>query len=477
MQQYRVNYPLLIGLIVGGVICSGAVYGVWKFQLSRTSGWLIGEADRAAEAGDLRKARAYYGQYLSIQNQDDKVRFKYANTMLDVTNQDDVTIEDFTQAARFLESLLRNSEHNTKPEAKALRRRLVELYGRNSIKNYSTALEHLDLLLADDPKNTELQALCAKYLIGAKDIPKATEYSYQLIGYDPKENKFDAKKASAPHEVEVYANLAGIVRGKDNQPEFADRILDQMIEANPKSAEAYVQRGRLHTAWGNADAARADAEKAYQLKPDDVDVLLFMADAASQNENYEKAREYVDKAKKLHPEETRIYQASALLDVKDKQYDKALAQIDEGIKNVSGSKKMELLFFKVELQIPQGDIKGARQTIGDLRGIRNLNNDIIDYFEARLLMAEGNWFAASEAFNKLRPKVAAFGPQRVMEVDYSLGLCYERLGRPDVALDQYELVLQQDPENAPAAGWHSACQCSARHRLEGQRQRQLAERC
>ena len=61
-------------------------------------------------------------------------------------------------------------------------------------------------------------------------------------------------------------------------------------------------------------------------------------------------------------------------------------------------------------------------------------------------MAEGNWFAASEAFNKIRSKVAAFGSQRVMEVDYSFGLCYERLGRPHAAFYQYELVLQQDPE-------------------------------
>ena len=44
MQQYRVNYSLLIGLAIGAVVCSGAVYGLWRFQIERKSGWLIGEA-------------------------------------------------------------------------------------------------------------------------------------------------------------------------------------------------------------------------------------------------------------------------------------------------------------------------------------------------------------------------------------------------------------------------------------------------
>ena len=46
MQQYRVNYPLLIGLIVGTLVTSGAVFGLWKFQMERKSGWLIGEAKK-----------------------------------------------------------------------------------------------------------------------------------------------------------------------------------------------------------------------------------------------------------------------------------------------------------------------------------------------------------------------------------------------------------------------------------------------
>ncbi len=450
MQQYRVNFPLLIGLVVGTMICSGAVYGVWRFQIERKSGILLSEAEKSAAAGEIRDARDHYGQYLSIHPEDSAARFKYANTLIDVTEKEDATAEDLGLAARVLETTLRNRDLGDQPEAKELRRRLIELYGRDSVRNFGAGLEHLDLSLASDPNEPELQALRAKYLARSGNLDEAIKYSSQLIGYDPQENKFDIKKATAPHVAEVYSSLAAIVRSKENKPELAERIIDQMVEVNPKSAEAYVQRGRLHSAWGNPDGARADAEKAYQLKPEDTEALLFIAETASVDEEFDKAREYIDKAKKLHPDEVRIYRAAALLEMKDKHYDKAMAQIEEGIKNVSGPKTMELLFFKAELQIPQLDVKGARQTIGDLQKLRNLRPDVIDYFEARILLAEGKWQDASEALNKLRSKVVDFGRERVMEVDYSLGLCYERLGKPDLARDQYELVVQQDPQNEPA---------------------------
>ena len=134
-----------------------------------------------------------------------------------------------------------------------------------------------------------MQALRAKYLARSGNLDEALKYSYQLVGYDPRENKFDIKKATAPNEAEVYSSLAGIVRSKESQPELAERIIDQMVEVNPKSAEAFVLRGRLHNAWGNPDGARADAEKAYQLKPEDTDVLLFIADTASRDEQFEKS--------------------------------------------------------------------------------------------------------------------------------------------------------------------------------------------
>lgn len=464
MQQYRVNFPLLIGLIVGTLVTSGAVFGLWKFQMERKSGWLIGEAKKAREAGKVRDAARFYRQYLSIHRDDIPSKLDYANTLLDVTQSEDATTLDFRDAFQVLEMQLRNPVIAETPESKDVRRRLIELYGRDSIKNYQSALDHLSLLLEADQANPKLQAQRASLLAKSQNLDEALKYSYRLIGYDPLTDKFDAKKATAPNEPQVYATVATILRGKENKPELADRILDRMVEVNPKSTEAYIQRGRLRSmpGWGsNLESARADADKAYQLKPDEIDVLMFVQDIAARDEHYDKASEYIEKAKKLYPKEVRVYQAGAALEMRqfssakkseDKKlhYDKGLAQIDEGLKNVTGTKALELLFFKAELQIPTQDIKGARATIRQLGEQRSLRPEILDYFEARILLAEGKWFQAAAALNRIRSQMADFGRDRVIEVDYDLGLCYERLGRYDLAKEKYEAVLQQESQNEPA---------------------------
>jgi cellulose synthase operon protein C len=457
MQQYRVNYSLLIGLIVGTLVCSGGVYGLWRFQIERKSSFLANEARRAKESGDIRKAVEFYNHYLSIQKDDVPTKIEFANAELDLTEADDVTMAEASDAVRVLETMLRNPEFVADAGSKEVRKRLIKLYGRNS-QSAATALEHLKLLLEADPDDAELQAQRAMYLARTGNYEEAVKYSNQLIGYDPKTDKFDGKKAT--HDAEVYATLASIVRTKNDNPELAERIADQMVEANPKSAKAYIQRGQLRLQWNNADGAKADAAQALQLEPDNLDALLFAVDGAAKDEKYDKAQEYVDKAKKLYPDEARVYQVAAVLEMqqqakapaeeKQAHYDKALAQLDEGIKKLPQGKAIQLLLVKAEIQLPAQDVKGARQTIRELQANKNLRPEFIEYLEARILLAEGKWFQASEALNKIRPIMADFGKEKAMEVDYSLALCYERLGRLDMAKAQYEAVLTQDPTNAPA---------------------------
>lgn len=466
MQQYRVNYPLLIGLVVGTLVCSGAVFGLWKFQMEHKSGWLISEAKKAEDeakkshdAKKLKDATELYSQYLSIHPEDIEARVALANAEIDLTEHDDATREDIGTALRVLESTLRDEQVIALPEAKALRRRLIGLYGRDGINNFVPALDHINLLLESDPQNAELQALRATYLARSGNVEEASKYAKQLIGYDPKTDKFDSKKASLPNDPQVYATLATIVRTKENKAGLAERIMDRAVEVNPKSADAYVQRGQLRAAWGNADGARADAEQALKLKPESTDVLLFMSDVSAENKDYEKARQYLDQAKKLHPEDVQMYQKSALLEVREQvatkgdskaHYEKAMADIEEGLSKVSGTKQMQMLFFKAKLQLPANDVAGTKETVEKLKKLKNLRPEIIDYFEARILLAEGKWQPASEAFTKLRSKIGDFGKDTVAEVDYSLGLCYEHLGKPDLAKDKYETVLQTDPQNEPA---------------------------
>lgn len=450
MQEYRINYTLLIGLIVGTLVCSGAIYGLHKFQNSRQSGWLIAEAEKSIAEKNYRNAVQYYQQYITIHPDDLDTKIKYANTYLDLVDQDDVTPEDYGGMMQSLETMLRNATIAAAPEAKAVRRRLIDFYAKENIHNYTGALDHLNLLIEREPNDVDLQVRRATFLAKSGNIDDATKYAYKLVGYDSKKDDFDVKKAIAPNATEVYFTLAGTLRAKSNNPTLAGKVANQMVTANPKDAAAYVYRGRLLAAWGDAEGSKADAQKAFQLKPEDTDVLLLVTEIAAQDKNYDKAREYLAAAKKLHPKESRIYQRAASLEMQQNKLDKALAELDAGAKAAGGSAATNLLFLKARLQIEANELKGARQTIEDLQQSRKLVPEVMEYFDALFLVAEGKWYPAVEALNKLRPRMGPFGKEMATEIDFDLALCYERLGRFEQAKQFYDQIVQQNPQNAPA---------------------------
>jgi tetratricopeptide (TPR) repeat protein len=450
MQHYRFNYPLFIGLVVGTLVCSVGVYGIWRFQIGRKSGWLLNEAAKANEAKNYREASRYYAQYLTIHPRDPDVRIKYAVANADVSALRDVTGPEFSNAVRVLESTVSGKLGDT-PEAQKLRRRLAELYGSDNIRRYQDAMEHLGYLLEANPKDPDLQALKATYLARSGSVDEAVRYSYTLIGYDPKTDEFDAKKATAPNHIEVYRNLAAVLNNSQRNPDLAARVMDQVVEVNPKSHEAYLARASFHLAAESIEEARADAETAYELDPKNANVLLFLTDLASRDEDYEMAGEHLAAGRKLHPNDARFYTVAASVQMKQEKYEEAIKELEEGLKVIKGDDAIQLMAFKLGLQIDQKKLKEARETIEEMQNkIANIRPEIIEYYEARIMLVEERWHPAAAALNKLRPKIAEMGGNRTIEVDFHLGLCYEQLGMHDMAREAYQLVLQQDPKNEPA---------------------------
>jgi tetratricopeptide (TPR) repeat protein len=464
MQQYRVNYPLLIGLLVGTLVCSGAVFAIWKFQIERKSGWLISEADKAREEGNVRRAAELYGQYLSIQWEND-VRLKFAQASADLSEQDDVTLQEFSLAWQTLEQIVRDPELSSLPETNKLRRRLVEMYAL--MRRYPDALEHVEYLLELDPSDAKLQTQKAAYLVAAGDHEKATDSYHKLVGYDPASRTFDAAKATAPHDTQIYVDFARLVRARKNDRAFANKIMDQLVAANPESAAAYLARGQHLTTPEEPTAGKADIDKAYELKPEDPDVIVAKAlqdaqvvleeakeaDKEPEAADFDPSLALLEKGKKLDAENVRFYQAAAEIEIKRRDYDAALAQIDEGLEKIDSKKSAILLLSKADLQIQADDLKGVDKTIEDMK--RNgFRPEFTDFYLARKKLAEKNWYQAANDLNRLRPRVADdpnSWPLNLVDIDFYLGLSYENQGKRDLAKDQYQLVLDADPENAAAS--------------------------
>lgn len=441
MQQYRLNYPLLIGLIVGSVFATGAVYLIHKYQVNRNADVLMTSAAEYESQGKHQEAADAYGNYLSIRPDDDAARVKYANAWADVTMDDDVSPEDFSRGVMVLEETVRNV-----PDEKALQRRLVDLYVR--IQRYQDAVDHLNYMLEKSPDDAELQAMRAENLVRAGTGREALTAALKLIGYDEKTDAFDVQKATAPHIASAYLTAANQARSQSHQSELADRIMDQAVKVNPDSAEAYLARGQYCLAVDQGEKGARDIEKAYKLKPDDADVLLAMAGLAETQKKNDLAVEYLKTGKAKYPDDPRFYQSLGGLAMQKEDYKTALEVVNEGLNAVPGHKGQGLLFFKADLQFLANDIPGVRETMEAMRKAR-FRPELIDFEDARIMLVQGKWNDASKSLQRLRSKLGDMGGL-TSQMDVQLGVCYERLGQIDLAAEAYDLVLQQDPTNQRA---------------------------
>jgi heme/copper-type cytochrome/quinol oxidase subunit 2 len=55
MQRYRVNYVLLIALVVGFVVFGVGMFFLWRYQVDRNATRLLARADAAEAEGDYEQ--------------------------------------------------------------------------------------------------------------------------------------------------------------------------------------------------------------------------------------------------------------------------------------------------------------------------------------------------------------------------------------------------------------------------------------
>ena len=76
MQRYRVNYVLLIALVVGSFAFAGAAYGLWKFQVDRNADRLLAKADAAAASGEVQQVFESLAQYVQLRPKETDARIR-----------------------------------------------------------------------------------------------------------------------------------------------------------------------------------------------------------------------------------------------------------------------------------------------------------------------------------------------------------------------------------------------------------------
>jgi tetratricopeptide (TPR) repeat protein len=475
----KINAKLLLGLLIGSLVCTGAVFGVHHFQYRRIADSLLWQARRAEEQGQVKRQAKYLQRYLEFNPKDlaEKAHLAqlWAGDAFAGSNRERL------KAVNLLDQVLTRGED--RPE---LRRLLVKVALEMQV--LKMARTHLEKLLPWQQLQPTLAAAPAPNIKTDPEHGEAEGYWGELLEAEGKKTQAIAccrlAVRHAPRLQANYVRLAQLLREqkeidlgqqRKNQHE-ADQTLDELVQNNPLSHEAYLARWRYRRDFGliNLKDAPADGQvtlkdaandvaQALQRAPESVDALLaaadlerlegqvaFSEDAAAQDkekrliEHRDKALAYLNHGLKLHARGGRLaatdmtqfrllwHKANLLLD-DIKRLDTA-ADGAELAKDAAGQRATW--------------VAEVAQAIDQIRKTRG-SPAAADYLKARLLLQDHRWAEAVTLFEQVRPALGT-QPDLASQINLYLGQCYEQLEEPGQMFNAYERLAQSEPNSVVA---------------------------
>lgn len=426
-----VNLRFLILLIVAAVALSGGVWALHRHQMHSMAATLLERSEQARRDGDLERAVEHLRGYRQLVPEDVKALGRLAY-MLDQAAE---TPRQRFAALSLFEELLRREQDT--PE---IRRKLVDLsmtFGR-----FGDAIAHLQVLLNATPQDSELYLLLGRCHEGNRNPAQAAADYEAAIRFNPR-------------AFEAYERLVDLLRNQLDRRSDADRVLGRMIAANPQSFDAYLLRARTHQTDGRIRDALLDARRAWQLAPDEPDVLVLAADLVASERGGSEAQTYLQ-ADEIYerlqaaveelPSDVRLHRALANLDLADGRTGSAEQHLRHGLEQDANDTSLRWLLADVLIERQEYD--AARAEIAELRR-RKAADALIGYLESRLSLVQGDWLAARKGFELTRAGNAGDAMFK-SAVNLYLARCYRELGQFELESDAFRRALQHQPGSVEA---------------------------
>lgn len=420
MRRLNLKFLVAIVLVIG--LLGAGVFAMRGYRVERLAESLLKQAEEFEYAGKREGVEYALKSYLTLRPEDTKVLARYGRLL----DQHAETPEQRLQAMLMLEQVLRRD-----PDEDELRRRVVQIAMSGEIQRFSDARHHLEVLVGDDPKDSEALALLGRSWEASEEWHKAVERYEQAIEHDP-------------GQIDAYVGLARVHREHLDDPERADAVMDELIDSNLENVEAYLERARYRDTLERDDDARVDVARARELSPDDADVLLESARLAP---GPDEARSYLEHGLAVHPQDERMYRFLADVEARAGRVEQAIDALEGGVETHPES--IELRYSLAELLIQDGQFDEAEKRIADLRKVENIRTELLDYLAAQVSVGLGRWVEATETLERVTARVRD-EPELVSSAFNLLGRSYLELGNPDQGIAAYRRSLNASPPNISA---------------------------
>lgn len=430
--RHKINWPLAIAVPTVLVLFVVGVHLLHGYQIKRTADVMLKQADLAGEEGDLEQQIRFHTHYINYVPEDNEAFAAWAMLIAEKAEQE-ADPRGYVRAYFILEQAWRRN-----PDNMEILRRLADYSMR--IGRFTDAVDHLNRLIQKFPEDDDLEVKLGRCYMAVERYRDAMTRFERVVGENP--NNLDA-----------YVELVRLLVGPVDDRDRAEVVINQMVEANPKSAQAYLERARFLQSQEENDAAKRDLDRAIELSPDDRNILITAARLAIDAGEKEEAREHLRRAQRLYPDDDRVLQTLAILNITEGKREQAIKELQKAAKGKAADPQSILPL--ADLQLQEGDLAAVRKTIGTMREAGYLPQ-IIQFYEARVQIAERKWREAMYTLERLRPLVAGKA-QFSNHVDLFLGYCYEQLNLPDLQLDVFQRLVSSNPEMLPARrGYASA---------------------
>lgn len=459
----RINFKLLLILLIGIGMAGGGLYALRKLQISRNAEGKFALAKERLAEGKTAEAMDLLGQYVALRPGDHEAFAEYSKLLLARASVPGARRSDIDRAFGALEAAVRR-----KPDDDDLRLQAAEFQVR--VGRSSDALEHLNVLeerLTSKPDTEEsratalrVQLLKASSYLSSSDFEKAAAIVANLIGYDLAERRFTEAAETSTAPSDAYVMLAAVLQERMSSPDDARDVLDQLVEKNADDPRAWLALATWHRGRGRLDDASQAVEKARALAPDDADFMFAEFELALARRDMTLARATAERAVTMFPADERATRALASVAIQSGDLEKAEEVLLSGLER--NPSRASLLLMLADVLLQQNKLTEASQAIARTRELYGATSPAVGLLEARVLLMEQRWTEAKAKLEQVRP-MALGNAELIRQVDIYLAKCHAQLGEFDAAIEVNRRILSDDPTSVAArAGAAEALMSSGR---------------
>lgn len=424
----KLNIPLIAGLMIGSVGLTLGVYLLHGYQVNRSASGLLERAAKAAEEGRTDEQIKMLRRYLAHRPED----LQQLKALLKVSRQHALASESVSR--RDLQMLLEAIERAIRENAEDADLRREGFEFNSTVGLWPDAIEHAQQLAAMNaitPADEVKWAIC---LYRMSNIDGALEKLGTLIGFNLATMEFEQDKATAPAEIDAYRYFVYIYqerKAEKGDSQVALKVLDKLVERNPKNADGYLLRAGFLQSMKEKEAyvekIAADLREAEKLAPDNVDVVVSMARQAMGARDLPKAKTLLLRALELAPNNARIYVALSDLHSQMEEPEEAMKIVEQGL--ARQQENPELLLMRADLEIDKNDLTHAQETIERLAKNKAIEGEV-QVLKSRVMMAKGENAKAVTVLERLLPLLDS-NPSLRTRATRILADGYRRLNRLD----------------------------------------------